>query len=347
MNARIITEQFIRKALDLFFSDKAKDAVISPFNNNSDFAAGGFASLYNYHVFDSKKNLLFVAKAEEITSENLSSISLLIPACNQLRQLPLKHSKLILPFYADAFEANDLIFQCVAIEAAPGNSISQLISQYSQQKTSWETLLAASKQAATALSELNSFLPSSLREIHRAQQDNEDKIAGIFALYQEEHPDWFPFTLDEFNKGFANALVNAHSDPFPIGIIHGDSNITNIFYESRIPQISLIDSLCILQSITPQGKPIGNVSQEYTWTLCSFELMGQYYGLKEDQIKQLLTAFAKNYTVAVPPNQFLYYSLLFWMAYTIICNKISRHKSMADSLLTLRHYILQKVKSLL
>ncbi|MFA6914763.1 MAG: hypothetical protein WC222_00030 [Parachlamydiales bacterium] len=348
MNAQQTIEKFIQKVLMQFFPENALKAIIKPFYNTADFGDGGFGSPFNYHIFDQNNTLLFVAKSEVIDQQQFEYAHLLHPSSSLLKKLPLEHSKLILPFYSEAHEADNAYYQCVAIEAAKGQSITRYISALAKKKISLFSVLEITKEVGTALSELNALLLYQSHKLESIQEEEENKIAGIFALYIEEHPEWFPFTLEEFKAGFAHHLIQAYKQPFSLGVVHGDSNISNIYYQEGSPSIQFIDSLSVFQSISPQGKPIGNIAHEFSRTLCSFQLMGFYYGLAEDEISQIKESFIQNYTVSIPTKQIHFYSLLFWMAYTIICYKVSLTRAtLLIPLTKLRTYILDQAKILL
>lgn len=336
-------EQFVHKVLNIHFPN-CEGAVLTHFHNNSDFGKGGFGSLESIHVLDQQNQLLLIAKAETITEQEAQHISLLVPASDLLRKLPLIRGKLILPIAAESVSINGKNIQFTAIEAAKGNSIPHYISEYAQGQISLVELLYMVKDVALALGEMNSIVLSSTSKLSSVHESEEDRIVGVFILYMEEHPEWFPFSVETFKAAFEKKLIQAYSQPFPIGIIHGDSNITNIFYDPTSKWVQFIDSLCVFQSVDLQGKPIGNIAHEYARTLLSFQLMAKYYKLNEEAVDQLKRVFIENYPLKITPEHLSYYSLLFWMAYTIITYKVGKGRpNLTAELTELRSYCINEI----
>lgn len=339
---------FAEKAVQSFCEQSDEVLTLKKFENNADFGKGGFGSVSVYQLFSPDNQLLFVIKAEEITQEESKNLPLLIPFCRLMQQLPLKEVRLLFPLAADCIYSNKKLLLLTASPAAEGIPLTQALSDYSEGLLSWEDLTCMIRAIAKGLYELNTLALDLATSLPLSCQKQDDLRVELFLLFLEEHSELFPFDVEYFKKKFAEIFHIATTLPNLVGYAHGDSNLTNFFYNPQNKLVTIIDSLTVFDSIDPQGKALGNIAQEIAFTQSSFYLYGTYYGLNQEKIASLEATFCTAYTLPIFPQQLKFYSLHYWMGYLIVVYKVMKKiPALENKLKKLQEYIINQISKIL
>ncbi len=341
-----VLDSFVAKTIQDHYPDAAHNYSIQQFVNQDDFGKGGFGGGSVYQVISNEGKLLCVVKVEDVDEEAKKFIDLLVPASNLLRQLPLIDLQLILPISAQITNVNGILQRFIATPAAQGKGIVTDLAALSRNEIPLESFIKTLQNVSQALAEFNTLLLKESPTLTPELQKIDDKVVEVFLLYLQEHPEWFSFDSKFFKEKFATLYHAAYKIPFQIGFIHGDSSITNIFYDAETNLTSLVDSMTIFRSISLKGEPTGNIAQEFANTRCSLQLYGTYYGLSKEILTSIDNTFTKSYPLPIPPEHNLLYSLHFWMAYLVVVYKVKQQKPLlAKSLENLLRYVINSLYS--
>lgn len=338
-------ERFAKSVAIKFYPEHAKEYILKPFINENDFGQGGFGGNSTALLLDKKGGLLAVLKGGGLNPAYLAYYHLLVPACDMLRLLPLKRSTLALPIATEHLTANGDHFQLIATPGAPGQALTALIAN----KMAVKEAVGAT---ARALAELHSLSSHNDRPIASHFISMEDAVVAYFLGMMELAPSQFPFSIELFKRSFAELFSQAHKQPFPSGYIHGDSNITNIFFD--LPsRVTFIDSLTMFHAIDREGYPAGNIIQDYAACRFSLELYGHYYGMVDDELKGLDKLFCREYSFeregrGFLPEQLSFAAVLHWISYAKIIDCLKYNKpQMAQRLSPLLCWVLKRLGSIL
>lgn len=332
---------------------------LKTFFNGTDFGRGGFGNSTSAFLYNPAGDFLAVIKGYSLESANVPYVAMLIPACDMLRQLPLHHSRLALPFATAHYLVDDQHYQTIATAATPGRSIIDYLAAYAttrdspQKENALSTLLRAVAQTATALAELHAFSPYIDRPISPYLLNLEDAVISYFLDLLDYEPHRFPFSSATFKEHFEPLFHAAYAIPLRSGYIHGDSNATNIFYSQEQHQITFIDSLTLFHSIDNQGYPSGNITQDYAFCRFSFALYGYFYGCSPQElaiIDHVFTTayYSQNPLLEHPAPHLHFYQLFHWIAYAkVVDSLLHTRPHLQPKLNPLLQYILQQIADVL
>lgn len=143
-----------------------------------------------------------------------------------------------------------------------------------------------------------------LEELHRAKLQENGTI---------------PFTILKKEKIHLERFYGNKVDPFfhltspftgPLGILHGDPDPTNVYYERESGTLTLIDLEKIILSVDKAGKGVGPIACEYAEAVCG---LTKHCILHDIEPTPILNAFHEGYQLELPKEQVKYYSGLFWI----------------------------------
>ncbi len=327
MDKQEALQEFYDLLKEKYFHKDGPDCSLSRVEEPGNLAGGSLTGADLYKLIAADGSILCFIKGDTLEPEQFPYFHLLLPACKMLQLLPLRRIKFILPFEQKLSIIDQTQYQLTASRPAPGRCVTEYLQEFAEGSLGQDQTFEVIERVSKGLGELNNLSTHNSKNLPLAAQRKNDLCINAFRLFVEEHPKWFPFSLSEFEERFAPYFLAAHEVPFILGYIHGDGNLTNVFYDKEKKLVYLIDSLAIFNSIQPQGGPKGNIAHEYCYCRRSFEIFGVYFGLDSAQIQAMDAIFQQNYPLSLPPVHLYYYDLLTYMAWTIIAYKTGQKKN--------------------
>jgi hypothetical protein len=353
-----LLEDFAIKVCTEHYPQHLDNYNLKQFFNTTDFARGGFTGHTIGFLNDAQGSLIAVLKGYLIKPEDAECMRVLIPACDILRQLPVKHSSLALPMSTVQYQHDGKLYQIIATAAAHGTSITDYIKavvhpETTTQEDRFNNLRNAVSSLARALAELHTLSVQNDLPIAPYFINSENSIIGYFLDLLEAEPKRFPFQADTFKALFIPIFQAANLKPLLSGYVHGDSNITNIFYSSSSNHITFVDTMTLFHAIDSEGRPRGNIIQDYIFCQGSLQLYCHYYGCSTVISTVVDRLFALTYAAYAPKividsHQQRYYKLYHWITTAKTVDGLMHYRpAMRQSLETMFKYTLKQIQSCL
>jgi hypothetical protein len=246
---------------------------IKEYKADSDMAEMGLES-HIYFILNKKEEALGVIKMVDYTNDPLTYLhekSML----KQFEKLSLKkfQTPKILgdAIISDGNGEKGLILETVA----PGKSLNNLLREYSR-----TTNIEEKRNIEAKLKRGFELSGTGLAEIHKLH---------IKKSPSENYKKRFKRTEKDLGITIAKEL------PGPFGMIHGDTHLGNIFYDTKTDKTTFIDVPGSEESL--KGAPVAYDLAEF---LLTFEVLGLYYNLTENELTILSDAFLDSYRKTGP-----------------------------------------------
>jgi hypothetical protein len=253
---------------------QAGEFSIKEYRADSDMAETGLES-HIYFIMNQKEEALGVIKMMDYANDPLTYLheKTMLKKFERLSLKKFQTPKLLgEAIISDVDGEKGLILETVA----PGKSLNNLLREYSKTTSPEEKALIETK-----LKRGFELAGQGLGEIHKLQPKS---------LPSKDYTERFKRTEKDLGVEIVKNL------PGPFGIIHGDTHLGNIFYDSKSDKTTFIDVPASENSL--QGAPVAYDLAEF---LLTFEILGFYYGLTDVEITTLSDAFLDSYR-KVGPN---------------------------------------------
>jgi tRNA A-37 threonylcarbamoyl transferase component Bud32 len=176
------------------------------------------------------------------------------------------------------------MYEVIAMTMAPGVSLNHYLQKIS-------ALPAGSKERETSLKELQDAI--NLTAIALAELHNKEVKTSLNLVYEKQKE----YVIERFKKKSKTSLkqplidhLNSLKDTSPKGLIHGDLNPGNIFYDKSTKQVTFIDLDTSFDSI--KGGPIAYDLAHFSLL---FEALGVFYEFNEEEQTILNRSFFQTY----------------------------------------------------
>ncbi len=232
-----------------------------------------------YYITNLEKERLLVLKAKEGASPSKELI-----AMRYLEKIPFKH------FHTPKLRGTTVLtfgteqYEIIAMDLAKGMTLNGYLQKIS-------TTTAGSEQRADLLRELQDAVEKTA--IGLAELHNQELKATLNITYEEQKKR----IVQRFEKYSNDALsepvlhyLSSMEDTSPRGLIHGDLNPGNIFYDPETKTVTFIDLDTCFASI--EGGPIAYDLAQFSLL---FEALSNFYEFDEEEQKILTRSFFNTY----------------------------------------------------
>lgn len=230
-----------------------------------------------------------------------------LAAMRYMEHLPFKDFRPVKLYGSTNLIFDSQLYEVIAMERAPGKTLNTYLSEIS----SLPEACAKRKQLLEELSEGVRATAKALAELHSIQPKTE-----INPIYKQRKNYVFNKFLNKTPGSKTQEALehfNTLKDNSPRGLIHGDLNPGNIFYDAKSKKVTFIDFETLLDSTS--GGPVAFDLAQFSLL---FEALGNFYGFTEEEQKILDRTFFLEYSMhgpVVPSESKAFYRALLEMSY--------------------------------
>ena len=269
-----------------FFDRPFSQLILKNHLSPADMAETGLIEGGIYFVYDKTGNTLGVLKAMPTAyDDDVALFEDEYSAIDGLSHLSFKNFHTVNLFGRAQGEINGEDMLVLAESVAPGQTINQLIKDYSKMSSS-----PGKEQAINDIEAGVDATAVALAELHLKSPKSQ---ANSYYLKK----------------------YNGHL-PGPYGIIHGDTHPGNIFYDKKNAQSTFIDF-----QLAPDLQVGGPVGYDIANFLVTTELMGKYKKIPDSDMERLCTSFVSTYRangVTISDSDITYYKTKIYERYANI-----------------------------
>jgi hypothetical protein len=236
-----------------------------------------------YYLTDLHKEKLMVLKVKAKNSL-FEGASTELKAMHYMERISFNHFHTVKVLGSEDMTFGTTMYEVIAISIAPGVSLNHYLQRIS-------TLPAGSKERKTLIKELQDAI--NLTAIALAELHNKEVKTSLNPVYEKQKE----YVIERFKKKSKSSLkeplinhLDFLKDNSPRGLIHGDLNPGNIFYDKSTKQVTFIDLETSFDSI--KGGPIAYDLAHFSLL---FQALGIFYEFNEEEQTILNQSFFQTY----------------------------------------------------